>query len=90
MGQKVLSSAVIGPQDGKGLLKQLVPGTPDCRGLPVGDGLVGADGENCPFQMYSMGGAFNISQGGMYSICSTSAAGYELLSFILTVASELT
>lgn len=77
VGQILLNSTEIGPPDGQGLLNQLVPGTPDCRALPLGDGLVGVDGQNCPFQMYTIGGTFNISQGGLYSVCSTSAAGYE-------------
>lgn len=79
VGQALLKSAVIGPPDGHGLLKTLVPGTPDCRGMPVGDGLIGVDGQNCPFQMYAILGAFNISRGGQYTLCSTSADGYTLL-----------
>ena len=76
VGQTVLNTTRIGPPDGQGVLKKLVPGTPDCRALPAGDGLIGVDGQDCPFQMYTIGGAFNISQGGTYTFCSTSAAGY--------------
>ena len=56
-------------------MKQLVPGTPDCRAGPVGDGLIGVDGQNCPFQMYSMSGTFKISRAGSYTFCSTSSDG---------------
>lgn len=75
VGHTHLDSLVIGPPGGQGLLNLLVPGTPDCRAPPLGDGLVGVDGQNCPFQMYSVLGSFNISQGGSYSFCVTSSDG---------------
>ena len=77
MGQALINTSSIGPPDGQGLLKTLVPGTPDCRAEPVGDGLVGVDGQNCPFQMYTLSGSFRISQGGVYTFCSTSEDGYK-------------
>ena len=58
-----------------GLMSQ---GGPDCRAQPVGDGLIGVDGQNCPFQMYSVFGSFNVSRGGAYSFCLTSSDGYIL------------
>jgi hypothetical protein len=75
VGQATLSTTTIGSSDQEGVLKTLVDGSPDCRPLPVGDGLVGVDGQNCPFQMYSVSGAFRISQAGLYTFCCASAAG---------------
>ena len=76
VGWSLLNTTSIGPPGGQGLLKQRVPGTPDCRPEPAGDGLIGVDGQNCPFQMYSMSGAFNIIHSGSYTFCSTSTDGY--------------
>ena len=75
VGQTLLNSTIIGPVNGEGLLKTLVPGTPDCRTQPLGDGLIGVDGQNCPFQMYTISGAFHIITGGTYTLCSTSEDG---------------
>ena len=75
VGQTLLYLANIGPASGQGLLKTLVPGTPDCRTQPLGDGLIGVDGQNCPFQMYTISGAFHIITGGTYTLCSTSEDG---------------
>lgn len=75
VGQTLINKTEIGPVNGMGILKMLVPGTPDCRDSPLGDGQVGVDGQNCPFQMYTMHGAFNISQPGNYTFCTLSADG---------------
>jgi hypothetical protein len=77
VGWTLLNTTSIGPAGGQGLLAQLVPGTPDCRAEPVGDGLIGVDGQNCPFQMYSISGTFNISQSGSYTFSSTSSDGLD-------------
>ena len=76
VGWSLLNTTSIGPPGGQGLLKQLVPGTPDCRPEPAGDGLIGVDGQNCPFQMYSVSGTINITLVGSYTFCSTSTDGY--------------
>ena len=75
VGQTVLSSIVVGPPNGQGLLKLLVPGSPDCRMPPVGDGLIGVEGQNCPFQMYTISGVLVITQAGPYTLCTSSADG---------------
>ena len=79
VGHTLLESPSIGPAGGQGLLKVLVPGTPDCRTRPVGDGLIGVDGQNCPFQMYSVFGSFNVTQSATYTCCITSSDGYIIL-----------
>ena len=71
----MLNTATIGTADQEGVLRALVEGSPDCRAQPVGDGLVGVDGQNCPFQMYSLTGAFKISQSGIYTFSSDSSDG---------------
>ena len=76
VGQALLNTTILGTPDQQGVLKTLVAGTPDCRAEPIGDGLVGVDGQNCPFQMYSVSGAFKISQSGPYLFCADSAAGW--------------
>ena len=77
VGSTFLNFSQVGPDNGQGLLNVLVPGSPDCRVLPNGggDGLIGVDGQNCPFQMYSISGAINILQSGGYTFCTTSAEG---------------
>ena len=75
VGWTLLNTTDIGPPGGQGLLKQLVPGTPDCRAQPIGDGLIGVDGQNCPFQMYSISGAKRIWQSGSYTFCLASNDG---------------
>ena len=75
VGQAMLNSTSIGTADQEGVLKTLVDGSPDCRAQPEGDGLVGVDGQNCPFQMYSVSGAFKITQPGIYTFCSTNNDG---------------
>lgn len=76
VGKTTLRNAAIGPYNGQGLLKLLVSGTPDCRAPPVGDGQIGVEGQNCPFQMYTISGLFPLKLGGVYSFCTTSAEGY--------------
>ena len=76
VGQTTINGTVIGPYNGNGLLKLLVPGTPDCRAAPVGDGQVGVEGQNCPFQMYTISGVWTVTKGGAYTFCTTSAYGY--------------
>jgi hypothetical protein len=75
VGQTTINGTVIGPPNGDGLLKLLVPGTPDCRAAPAGDGLVGVEGQNCPFQMYTISGVWKIIKAGAYTFCTTSAYG---------------
>ena len=75
VGQVVLNTTTIGTADQEGVLKRLVDGSPDCRPQPSGDGLIGVDGQNCPFQMYSLSGAFKISRHGTYTFCSDSTDG---------------
>ena len=75
VGRANLNLSTIGPENGQGLLKALVPGTPDCRAIPVGDGIVGQDGGNCPFQMYTLSGSFAVTKGGSYTFCTTSTEG---------------
>ena len=75
VGQTTLSSTVIGPYNSYGLLKLLVPGTPDCRAAPTGDELIGVEGQNCPFQMYTISGVFDMRKPGSYTFCTTSAYG---------------
>ena len=76
VGWTLLKNSSLGTTGAQGLLKQLVPGTPDCRPEPAGDGLIGVDGQNCPFQMYSVSGTINITLVGSYTFCSTSTDGY--------------
>ena len=78
VGQTMLPTAYVGPANGQGSLKLLVPGSPDCRARPVGDGLIGVEGQNCPFQMYTLSGVLLISKAGSYIFCTTSADGYAL------------
>ena len=75
VGWTLLKNSSLGTTGAQGLLKQLVPGTPDCRPEPAGDGLIGVDGQNCPFQMYSLSGAFKIVDGGSYKFCLESTDG---------------
>ena len=75
VGQTTLASIYVGPSNGQGLLKLLVPGSPDCRTLPIGDGLIGVEGQNCPFQMYTISGVLVITKAGRYTFCTTSADG---------------
>ena len=79
VGSTILNDVVVGPPNGQGLLKLLVPGTPDCRAAPIGDGLIGVEGQNCPFQMYTISGVFSVTVAGMYTICTTAAEGYFLM-----------
>ena len=75
VGKTVIRTSMVGPINGQGSLKLLVPGTPDCRAPPTGDGQIGVEGQNCPFQMYTISGVFVISKAGPYTFCTTSADG---------------
>ena len=75
VGSTILNDVVVGPPNGQGLLKLLVPGTPDCRAAPIGDGLIGVEGQNCPFQMYTISGYFTLANAGAYLFCIYSAEG---------------
>ena len=75
MNQTTLKSTMIAPYNGQGLLKLLVPGTPNCQAPPAGDGVIGVEGQNCPFQMYTIAGVFVIVKAGQYTFCTTSAYG---------------
>ena len=75
IGQNLVNSSQILSITGEGTLKSLVPGSPDCRAQPSGDGLIGVNGQNCPFQMYSLSGVFSIRTGGIYEFCLSSAEG---------------
>jgi hypothetical protein len=79
VGQTTLPSIYVGPANGEGSLQLLVPGTPDCRAAPVGDGLIGVDGANCPFQMYTIFGILVITKAGLYTFCTTSADGSVIM-----------
>ena len=75
VGSTFLNFSQICPSNSPGLLNALVPGTPNCKIWPNAswDGMY-ADG--CPFQMYSISGAINITKEGGYSFCTTSSEGY--------------
>ena len=75
VGQTTINGTVIGPLNDYGLLKLLVPGTPDCRAPPAGDGLIGVEGQNCPYQMYTISGMLEIFNAGPYTFCTTSSYG---------------
>jgi hypothetical protein len=78
VGRAALNISTIGPVNGLGVLKTLVPGTPDCRAVPAGDGLNGQDGQNCPFQMYTISGRFEVKTSGAYTFCTSSTEGSNL------------
>ena len=75
VGSATLNSTAIGPYNGFGLLKLFVPGTPNCQAPPLGDGLIGVEGQNCPFQMYTISVVFIVYKAGQYQLCTTSAYG---------------
>jgi len=76
VGQTSVNITDFGPRDAPGTFTALVPGTPDCR---IGfDGAIGADGSNCPFQMWSVFGNVSIRIAGAYSFCTLSGDGSRL------------
>ena len=83
VGHAGLNLSVIGPANGQGLLKSLVPGTPDCRAVPAGDGVLVQDGGNCPYQMYTVTGTFRITVGGSYTFCTSSTEGLAIRQLFL-------
>ena len=78
VGQTILPSIYVGPANGEGSLQLLVPGSPDCRAAPIGDGRIGVGGENCPFQMYTIFGILVTTKAGPYTFCTTSADGFVI------------
>jgi hypothetical protein len=74
VGSTALNFSQVGPANGKGLLSNLVPGTPNCRIL-LNSSWNGLYADRCPFQMYSISGAINVSRAGGYSFCTSSAEG---------------
>ncbi len=73
MGLAPLDALALGPANSAGLLRARVPGAPDCRAAPVGDGTIGAEG--CPFQLFAAHGSLAIAAAGLYVLCLSSTDG---------------